>query len=231
EDRLLRVSLTLQKGEKQIKRSFDIFSTLSVSEPERNGVVTAVNNLQVYKIQRTGGPARLSFVGSITAEFWEEGSLLYEVAVRRVPPSERIANIAPGLKKVFDEFQKTVEENVDELETKLLDVIRGFGCELAKAELAKIDGVSELNDYRDLLIKEVLPLCEKDKCAPVRIGFGAGHESKTIALYLMRQGLYSALSQKMSQLLNRQWDSSTVKTVTDSYGKLVGVGWCRLCLE
>ncbi len=99
-------------------------------------------------------------------------------------------------------------------------------------ELEKVRGIGGLEHYEELISKEILLLCESGECAPARIGFGAGHESKTIAVFLKKHypNLYNALASSMSRAIGRAWDSLTIKAVNVG-GRLVGVGWCKVCLE
>ena len=69
-------------------------------------------------------------------------------------------------------------------------------------------------------------------CFPLRLGYGAGHASKTLLPWLRRRdpGLAKRLEELLSRHYGRVWDSLT-DTFTDHNGSLLGVGWATLCIE
>lgn len=69
---------------------------------------------------------------------------------------------------------------------------------------------------------------DSDGCYVLRLGYGAGHASKTIVPWLEKNApsIAKALRAKLSRHYERLWDNRTT-TVTPQG---LGVGWVRLCL-
>lgn len=135
--------------------------------------------------------------------------------------------------KGFEEILEHRNKFVSKFSGKnyLIDALREFGCNLIDFELKRLH--KSLGDYIDLLNYMKRNYCEtKTNCVPARIGFMTGREAKTIIDLLMihTPQLYQNVVSYMQREIKRLWDSLTVKLV-DYDCRLLGVGWCELCVE
>ena len=207
---------------------YDVFSVLMISDPIGRNLNQ--DSLVVRKLEIIEKPS-LSLIGSINAEFFEKGSLEYELSITK-PPERQYVEIPEDLKEIFNEIYDLISRFRDFTSRDLLSLLRDFGCELIDAELEKIRGIQEFDRYRVFLEDLKRKYCGSSECAPARIGFGAGHESKTIAIFLRKYYpvFYDNLKSYMKQNIGRIWDSLTIKAVKID-GEYRGVGWCRLCVK
>ncbi|MEM1907387.1 MAG: type III-A CRISPR-associated RAMP protein Csm5 [Thermosphaera sp.] len=227
EAQLLRSPRTKKQG-----GFMDALMMISVSDPlSIEGLQTSVRKLTVLKT------SNLKPVASLYAVTFDQGVLRYEMSIRSFKLPETSNNI---------ELPKETVEKMNSLSEKfnskdwILEALGEMGCELIDIELEKIKDTQSLKKYYQILNDLKKELCSEDNknqaghCVPARIGFMTGHESKTLLPEIKRYhyAKYNAIKSVMGKRLRRPWDSLTVKLVNlDSVNELVGVGWCRLCLE
>jgi len=209
----------------------DALSALSVSDPlTYEHIEITLRELRVIHIPS------LDLVVPLLAVTFSGGKLKYRVAIhtfKRQISSSELHKKAPikDLEKIIERMNNVI--NVIGSKNWLLNTLREFGCDLINIELEKIRGITELGNYEKLLTDLKRNLCSRDtSCVPARIGFMTGHESKTIIPEIKRYSpkTYEEIKARMQQELGRIWDASTLKLV-EVNTDLVGIGWCRICLE
>lgn len=209
----------------------DALSVISVSDPltyER--VEMSLRELKVAHIPN------LDLVASLLAIVFSGGVLKYKITIHEfkkpVFSSEsRREPLIKDLEKIIEKMCRVT--NVISDKNWLVNTLREFGCDLINIELEKIRGIAKLENYAKLLTELKRDLCGRNiDCIPARIGFMTGHESKTIITEIKRYSpeIYNEVKARMQQELGRIWDALTLKLV-EVDNDLVGVGWCKICLE
>ncbi len=208
----------------------DAFANLIVSDPIAERYELAVRELKV--VERATEKA----IATIFVVTLESGSLRYNIQISKPVNMNSIVEKNDVKNEIQDILKRLglIAEIIRDNPSNLIRIIREYGCRHLREELKRIrrsDRVSIYNIYTNKL-EELEKLCRStsSNCAPARIGFGTGHEAKTIALYLkdVYPDLYDNLKKQMSNKIGRIWDSLTLKAVIED-GSLVGVGWCRIC--
>lgn len=209
----------------------DVLSVISVSDPliyER--VEMSLRELRVVHVPN------LDPVASNLAITFSGGVIKYEVTVHAFKKpafssGSREEPLTRDLEKIVEKICKVADVISDK--NWLINTLREFGCDLIDIELEKIRGIAKLENYAKLLTELKKNLCSRNtNCVPARIGFMTGHESKTIIPEIKRYSpeIYNEVKARMQQELGRVWDALTLKLV-EVNDDLVGVGWCKICLE
>ncbi|MEM1882606.1 MAG: type III-A CRISPR-associated RAMP protein Csm5 [Sulfolobales archaeon] len=226
----------LRKWRPKTQRGFiDALSYISVSDPlEYINVKMHLRELIVFHIPD------LSRVATLYAVTFSEGRLKYRVTISTTKKFGFYSKHPERYVKELEEITAEIDKLVNTMGNRswLLSALRDFGCDLIKIELDKLKEVRsrghvELMKYEELLKKLKGDLCDSSThCVPARIGFMAGHESKTIIPEVKRYTpkIYDEIRASMEQRLKRTWDARTLK-LTKVNGDLVGIGWCKLCIE
>lgn len=211
----------------------DVLELLMVSDPEVVEKKLSLRELRVVHV--CGLQNAIATQLAVTLDPTQHEALRYTVTVNTSPVElEKVdyrklrredAKDLEGAVKLKDDFAAKLADKAF-----LLEALREHGCKLVKIEREKL--CRGLNDYAELL-DDLSKLCKEGlQCVPARIGFMAGRESKTIIdlVHAYTPDVYNEVASIMSQQLGRDWDAKTLKLV-DFDGKLVGVGWCELCME
>ena len=208
----------------------DAFTNLIVSDPIIERYELAVREMRVIE-RATGNAIARIFVVTL-----ESGLLRYDIQISKPIDIEKIIVESNMRDKIQDILKRLslVAEIVRNDPLNLIRVLREYGCRLLREELQRLKKTSSSPVYSVYVkkLEELEKLCSSRDCAPARIGFGAGHEAKTIALYLrdVYPDLYDELKKQMSNRVGRIWDSLTLKAVYED-GSLIGVGWCKICIS
>jgi len=206
---------------------YDVLTLLSISDPvEKIDILTSIRRIDVIETLSSRS------IASIYVEVFERGSLVYDLYISRPHDFDKLM-ISKDLMKTFSDIYDLSNDMINMMSKDLLNILREFGCKLVENELDKIKGIKILVNYPRFLENVLNRLCEKEsECIPARIGFGGGHESKTIALYLKKNfpDKYNELRSFMEKHVRHTWDSLTVKTI-DINGKIIGLGWCKICVR
>lgn len=214
--------------------SVDALELIMISDPRTKERKISLRELRVVYVNDPG--RTVAKLLALTLDPMENDVLVYDLTINTSPA--RIDAIDRKRLKEEEvqflvEVVKLKESFARMLSSKsfLLEAIREHGCRLIEIERGKIH--HSLRDYVAFLDDIESRLCRKGlECAPARIGFMAGRESKTIIDIVQgyTPDVYNEVASLMSSSLKRIWDSMTLKLV-DLDGKLVGVGWCELCIE
>jgi len=195
--------------------TYDAARLLSVSDPLRYRA-----SLGLYAFQRLhvsdGSPVSLEYVVALDPGAEIEYDLrLYKPSYNTVVKQQWI--------KSLQETDKAV--NID----TLLKGLALFSETQIVSELGRINE-GRFSEYARFL--EDLRKRRDKNCFPLRLGYGAGHASKTLLPWLRRRdpGLAKRLEEVLSRHYGRIWDSLT-DTFTEYNGSLLGVGWVMLCIE
>lgn len=225
----------LRKPRTRLQGGFvDALELLMVSDPE---VVDKRLSLRELRVVHVHDPnSVVARVPAITLDPAEREALRYTVTVNATPVSTvtvHYTKLKPEDARDLEEAIKLKSTLAQQLASKdfIVKVLREHGCSILDIELRKAH--PSLKDYIDLLNDAKSRLCrEGPECVPARIGFMAGRESKTIIdlVQAYAPDVYNEVASLMSSRLGRVWDAMTLKLI-DYDGKLVGVGWCELCVE
>ncbi len=213
------------------RRGFvDAFANLIVSDPVVERHVLAVREMRV--IERATGKA----IATIFVVTLESGLLRYDIRISRPLNIDKIVaqdDVRSGMQGILEKLGLIMKIIRDD-PSNLIRILSEYGCRHLREELKRTKNLDKPSIYKIYInkLEELEKLCRSttSNCAPARIGFGAGHEAKTIALYLkdVYPDLYDSLRKEMSNKIGKTWDSLTLKAVVED-GSLVGVGWCRIC--
>jgi CRISPR/Cas system CSM-associated protein Csm5 (group 7 of RAMP superfamily) len=166
----------------------------------------------------------------------ESGLLRYDIRISRPFNIDKIVMQDDVKSRMRDILERLglIMKIVRDDPSDLIRILREYGCRHLREELERTKNLGKPSIYKIYInkLEELEKLCRStsSNCAPARIGFGTGHEAKTIALYLkdVYPDLYNDLRKQMSSKIGRMWDSLTLKAVTED-GSLIGLGWCRIC--
>jgi CRISPR-associated protein Csm5 len=208
----------------------DAFANLIVSDPVVERYELAVREMRV--IERATEKA----IATIFMVTLESGLLRYDIRISGPFNIDKIVMQDDVRSRMQDILEKLslIMKIIRDDPSDLIRILSEYGCRHLREELERTKNLGKPSIYKIYINKlEVLEkLCRStpSNCAPARIGFGTGHEAKTIALYLkdVYPELYNDLRKQMSNKIGRLWDSLTLKAVTED-GSLIGVGWCRIC--
>jgi CRISPR-associated protein Csm5 len=208
----------------------DAFANLIVSDPVVERYELAVREMRV--IERATEKA----IATIFMVTLESGLLRYDIRISRPFNIDKIVMQDDVRSRMQDILEKLglIMKIIRDDPSDLIRILREYGCRHLREELERTKNLGRPSIYKIYInkLEELEKLCRStpSNCAPARIGFGTGHEAKTIALYLkdVYPDLYNDLRKQMSNKIGRIWDSLTLKAVTED-GSLIGVGWCRIC--
>jgi CRISPR-associated protein Csm5 len=208
----------------------DAFANLIVSDPVVERYELAVRETRV--IERATEKA----IATIFMVTLESGLLRYDIRISRPFNIDKIVMQDDVKSRMRDILERLglIMKIVRDDPSDLIRILREYGCRHLREELERTKNLGKPSIYKIYInkLEELEKLCRStsSNCAPARIGFGTGHEAKTIALYLkdVYPDLYNDLRKQMSNKIGRIWDSLTLKAVTED-GFLIGVGWCRIC--
>lgn len=157
------------------------------------------------------------------------GELIYGIKVLKSPTT--INNIIPQVpehKQVLDKLSLLLGKV-----NTILESLRVFGCDLVRYEMEKIGDTKGLEQYRNLLNEFLKKYCKAGgECVISKLGYMAGLRSKTLIDIVKKvdRNLYNDVRNKMQSVLGHTWDELTIKLARFD-GKLIGVGWCELCIS
>lgn len=219
----------LRKPRTKIQGGFvDVMEMLSVSDPEVVEKDLSLRELRVVHVHNPNDVVARAL--AIVLDPVEREALKYTITVTATRAAKDIVGTTPAkLEEIIglrSEFAKRLADR-----NFILEALREHGCWLLEFELLRLH--QSLNDYRALLENIKFRLCGGETvCVPARMGFMAGRESKTVIDLVQKYapGAYNEVVSLMEQRVKRRWDAMTLKLV-DYDGKLVGVGWCELCIE
>jgi CRISPR-associated protein Csm5 len=208
----------------------DAFANLIVSDPVVERYELAVRETRVIK------RATEKAIATIFMVTLESGLLRYDIRISRPINIDKIVMQDDVRSRMQDILEKLglIMKIIRDDPSDLIRILREYGCRHLREELERTKNLGRPSIYKIYInkLEELEKLCRStpSNCAPARIGFGTGHEAKTIALYLkdVYPDLYNDLRKQMSNKIGRIWDSLTLKAVTED-GSLIGVGWCRIC--
>ena len=208
----------------------DAFANLIVSDPVVERYELAVREMRV--IERATEKA----IATIFMVTLESGLLRYDIRISGPFNIDKIVMQDDVKSRMQDILEKLgfIMKIIRDDPSDLIRILREYGCRHLREELERTKNLGKPSIYKIYInkLEELEKLCRStsSNCAPARIGFGTGHEAKTIALYLkdVYPDLYNDLRKQMSNKIGRIWDSLTLKAVTED-GSLIGVGWCRIC--
>jgi CRISPR-associated protein Csm5 len=208
----------------------DAFANLIVSDPVVGRYELAVRETRV--IER----ATEKVIATIFMVTLESGLLRYDIRISRPFNIDKIVMQDDVKSRMRDILERLglIMKIVRDDPSDLIRILREYGCRHLREELERTKNLGKPSIYKIYInkLEELEKLCRStsSNCAPARIGFGTGHEAKTIALYLkdVYPDLYNDLRKQMSSKIGRMWDSLTLKAVTED-GSLIGLGWCRIC--
>jgi CRISPR-associated protein Csm5 len=208
----------------------DAFANLIVSDPVVERYELAVRETRV--IERATEKA----IATIFMVTLESGLLRYDIRISRPFNIDKIVMQDDVKSRMRDILERLglIMKIVRDDPSDLIRILREYGCRHLREELERTKNLGKPSIYKIYInkLEELEKLCRStsSNCAPARIGFGTGHEAKTIALYLkdVYPDLYNDLRKQMSSKIGRMWDSLTLKAVTED-GSLIGLGWCRIC--
>jgi len=208
----------------------DAFANLIVSDPVVERYELAVREMRV--IERATEKA----IATIFMVTLESGLLRYDIRISRPFNIDKIVMQDDVRSRMQDILEKLglIMKIIRDDPSDLIRILSEYGCRHLREELERTKNLGRPSIYKIYInkLEELEKLCRStpSNCAPARIGFGTGHEAKTIALYLkdVYPDLYNDLRKQMSNKIGRIWDSLTLKAVTED-GSLIGVGWCRIC--
>ena len=225
ENYLLRTSRLPKQG-----GFVDAFANLIVSDPVVERYELSVRETRV--IERATEKA----IATIFMVTLESGLLRYDIRISRPFNIDKIVMQDDMKSRMRDILERLglIMKIVRDDPSDLIRILREYGCRHLREELERTKNLGKPSIYKIYINKlgELEKLCRStsSNCAPARIGFGTGHEAKTIALYLkdVYPDLYNDLRKQMSSKIGRIWDSLTLKAVTED-GSLIGLGWSRIC--
>lgn len=211
----------------------DSFQMLHVSDPLRTaGLMYRIARLLVYSLSSGRVVATMNLVALVL------GELQYTLTLLKSVDTDMIAGQVQGLNTILNRLSRlgneAAKEGLDAADW-LRGVLREFGCLLIEHEeerLSRARGV-DVDRYRELLGKLRDRYCSRDgDCVVARIGFATGYPAKTVLLLIKEVDpeFYRLVSSTMSMRLRRPWDDLSLKLVEHD-GRLVGMGWCELCLR
>jgi CRISPR-associated protein Csm5 len=208
----------------------DAFANLIVSDPVVERYELAVREMRVIK------RATERAIATIFMVTLESGLLRYDIRISGPFNIDKIVMQDDVKSRMRDILERLglIMKIVRDDPSDLIRILREYGCRHLREELERTKNLGKPSIYKIYInkLEELEKLCRStsSNCAPARIGFGTGHEAKTIALYLkdVYPDLYNDLRKQMSNKIGRIWDSLTLKAVTED-GSLIGVGWCRIC--
>jgi len=208
----------------------DAFANLIVSDPVVERYELAVREMRVIK------RATERAIATIFMVTLESGLLRYDIRISGPFNIDKIVMQDDVKSRMQDILEKLgfIMKIIRDDPSDLIRILREYGCRHLREELERTKNLGKPSIYKIYInkLEELEKLCRStsSNCAPARIGFGTGHEAKTIALYLkdVYPDLYNDLRKQMSSKIGRIWDSLTLKAVTED-GSLIGVGWCRIC--
>jgi CRISPR-associated protein Csm5 len=208
----------------------DAFANLIVSDPVVGRYELAVRETRV--IER----ATEKVIATIFMVTLESGLLRYDIRISRPFNIDKIVMQDDVKSRMRDILERLglIMKIVRDDPSDLIRILREYGCRHLREELERTKNLGKPSIYKIYInkLEELEKLCRStsSNCAPARVGFGTGHEAKTIALYLkdVYPDLYNDLRKQMSSKIGRMWDSLTLKAVTED-GSLIGLGWCRIC--
>ncbi|MDT7889291.1 MAG: type III-A CRISPR-associated RAMP protein Csm5 [Desulfurococcales archaeon] len=208
----------------------DAFANLIVSDPVVERYELAVREMRV--IERATEKA----IATIFMVTLESGLLRYDIRISRPFNIDKIVMQDDVRSRMQDILERLglIMKIIRDDPSDLIRILSEYGCRHLREELERTKNLGKPSIYKIYInkLEELEKLCRStpSNCAPARIGFGTGHEAKTIALYLkdVYPDLYNDLRKQMSNKIGRIWDSLTLKAVTED-GFLIGVGWCRIC--
>lgn len=202
----------------------DSFQQLIVSDPI---VSLGRNCLSVEKFEVYELPAMVKIASQyVVAVLCGELTYNMKILAKSVEPNN-ITPLASEHLQVLERLALLQKDNI------VLESLKTFGCDLVKYEIERVKGVRRLEQYIQLLEEFAKRYCEQQtNCIIARIGYMTGLRSKTVISIVksVDSALYNRIRERMKQQLNHEWDELTIKLVNFS-GKLVGVGWCELCLS
>ena len=208
----------------------DAFANLIVSDPVVERYELAVREMRVIK------RATERAIATIFMVTLESGLLRYDIRISGPFNIDKIVMQDDVKSRMQDILEKLgfIMKIIRDDPSDLIRILREYGCRHLREELERTKNLGRPSIYKIYINKlgELEKLCRStsSNCAPARIGFGTGHEAKTIALYLkdVYPDLYNDLRKQMSSKIGRIWDSLTLKAVTED-GSLIGLGWSRIC--
>ena len=210
----------------------DSFQSLLVSDPKEIDGLVGVTSIQVYELTTSKGLA--GPITSMLAEVLVDGVLRYDLCVVE-PAIDEVVMEETILVRGQPADRGTIKEIIGTLKKLSADLIsdslRVFSEDLIDHEISRVERVTDLEEYLELL-RKLRNSVGKDGCFPLRIGFGVGHMGKTIDLLLLRyfRDLYSQIASVMSSRYRRMWDERTIKLAVIDDVK-VGMGWGWVCLR
>lgn len=211
----------------------DAFQSLLISDPrfEIENIKLGIVNLEIYELD-TSLKRFKGLLNSMGIEALIGGELHYDLTLTSPISFDKV--ILSSRAKVIRDIIYNALNVLSKLNKKLLeDSLRTFSEDLLGYEVKRIEniGTTTLEKYLNLLnnLKEQVG---KDRCYPLRIGFGTGHMSKTIDILLLNyfKSFYDRVRHVMSLKYRRVWDERTIKLV-DINGDKLGVGWVQVCLK
>lgn len=211
----------------------DAMELLLVSDPEI--VERRLSVRRLYVVHRHNPSDRVAEILAVVLDPTEREALRYDVKVftPRLAVERVFLNLREEDRKAMLDvlgLLKSFEETLSRRDF-LLEALRNHGCALLELELRKVH--ESLVDYRRMLEELRKGACEKGaSCVPARLGFMTGHEAKTVLDLVIKHtpDLYKDVASFMGQQVRRVWDALTLKLV-DYEGRMLGVGWCKLCVE
>jgi CRISPR-associated protein Csm5 len=208
----------------------DAFANLIVSDPVVERYELAVREMRVIK------RATERAIATIFMVTLESGLLRYDIRISGPFNIDKIVMQDDVKSRMRDILERLglIMKIVRDDPSDLIRILREYGCRHLREELERTKNLGKPSIYKIYInkLEELEKLCRStsSNCAPARIGFGTGHEAKTIALYLkdVYPDLYNDLRKQMFNKIGRIWGSLTLKAVTED-GSLIGLGWCRIC--
>lgn len=225
----------LRKARIRLQGGFvDAFMLIMVSDPIIKESKLSLRELRVVHVHNPSSVVARTL--AITLDPSEKTKLEYMITVLAYPEEAELLSLARGKPEDLEVLREIVafkSKFSQEFSSKefLIEALREHGCRLLELERKRVH--QTLRDYMDLLDDIKSRYCkEGQKCVPARVGYMAGRESKTIIDLIedYTPDIYREIVELMSSSLRRIWDASTLKLV-DFDGKLVGVGWCEICVE
>jgi len=203
----------------------DLLQLVLVSDPNIADYNLLIKKFIVYEILDN----RLKSIGENHVIALTNGFLKYMITIIKPYNKESIRKI---------DRERLIQQDIDKLnEINRIDLIKSlksFGCSILSNEIELVNKIPELRNYLYMLNNWKDKYCGEniENCVIARIGFMTGHLAKTI-LNIVRQyhlTLYKEILAYMTRQVKRVWDSRTIKLTTFDQ-KLVGIGWCELCLQ
>ena len=207
----------LLKGSKPHGRGrfiYDAARLLAVSDPLRYRASLGLYTFQKIRVDN-GRPVSLEHVVAL-----DPGAEI-EYELRLYKPSYNTPTGQQWIKSLRE------TDRAVSIDT-LLRGLALFSETQIKSELERIG--KRFPRYKGFL--EDLGKRRSKNCFPLRLGYGAGHASKTLLPWLRQHdpGLAKWLEELLSRHYGHAWDSLT-DTFVEYKGAFLGVGWATLCIE